>query len=303
MTVSATFSNYPPVSSRSPAIPALPCSAGVGLKAAHYHDALSDDRAPAFVEVHAENYLHAGGPAHRHLTAIRSKYRLSLHGVGLSLGGPTPPEPAQLAARRALIQRYQPEQFSEHLAWTGIGDTYFNDLLPVAYSSDTLARVVNHLDATQNALGVRILIENPSTYLQYSRSTYTEPQFLTELVRRSGCGLLLDLNNIVVSAANHGLDAYQYLRDLPLTAVGEIHLAGHRKCQDSLERSLLIDSHDGPVQQPTWDLFQDFLQLAGTRPTLIEWDNNLPSWQELVQQANAAESRMKAFHGRLHAAG
>jgi uncharacterized protein (UPF0276 family) len=302
MTVKAAFSNCPAGSSRSPAIPALPCSVGVGLKAAHYLDALSDNRGPAFVEVHAENYLHAGGPAHRHLTAIRSKYRLSLHGVGLSLGGPTPPETAQLAARRALIQRYQPDQFSEHLAWTGIGGTYFNDLLPVAYSPDTLARVVEHLDATQNALGVRILIENPSTYLQYSRSSYSEPQFLAELVRRSGCGLLLDVNNIVVSAANHGLDAYQYLRDLPLNAVGEIHLAGHRECQDSQGRSVLIDSHDGPVQQPTWDLFRELLQRAGTRPTLIEWDNNLPSWHGLLQQADLAQSEMNAFIGKQHAA-
>ncbi len=299
----AAYSNFPTGSSRSTAIPALPCSVGVGLKATHYHDALSDNCGPDFVEVHAENYLHAGGPAHRYLTAIRSKYRLSLHGVGLSLGGPTPPEPAQLAARRALIQRYQPDQFSEHLAWTGIEGAYFNDLLPVAYSTDTLSRVVEHIDATQNALGVRILIENPSTYLQFSRSTYSEPQFLAELVRRSGCGLLLDVNNIVVSAANHGLAAHQYLRDLPLGAVGEIHLAGHRECHDSLGRRLLIDSHDGPVQQPTWDLFREVLQLAGPRPTLVEWDNNLPSWHELLQQADLAASQMSACIGKQYAAG
>jgi uncharacterized protein (UPF0276 family) len=296
-------SSYPAGSSSSPAIPALPCGVGVGLKAAHYTDALTGSRRPAFLEVHAENYLHAGGPAHRHLTAIRSICRLSLHGVGLSLGGPTPPRPAQLAARRALIQRYQPDQFSEHLAWTGIGDSYFNDLLPVAYTPDTLTRVVEHVDATQNALGVRILIENPSTYLQFSQCSYSEPQFLSELVRRSGCGLLLDVNNIVVSAANHGQDARQYLQNLPLHAVGEIHLAAHRECRDSQGQALLIDSHDGPVQQPTWDLFEATLEIAGARPTLIEWDRNLPTWQELLQQADVAERYLSTCKGLHRAAG
>jgi uncharacterized protein (UPF0276 family) len=287
---------------QQPATPALPSGVGVGLKAAHYAAVHGSSPRPAFLEVHAENYLHAGGPAHRHLAAIRADHRLSIHGVGLSLGGPTPPQPAQLTARRALLRRYQPDQFSEHLAWSSLDGTHFNDLLPIAYTPQTLARVVEHVCATQDALGCRILIENPATYLRFSTSSAEEPQFLTELVQRSGCGLLLDVNNIVVSAVNNGLDAGQYLRALPLHAVGEIHLAGHAERQDSHGAALLIDSHDGPVQPRTWELFRQALTLTGRLPVLIEWDNQLPDWATLMVELRRAELEMAAIHGAQHAA-
>jgi len=296
-------SNYPTGPLHSPATPALPCGVGVGLKAAHYDAVLAGSTRPAFFEIHAENYLHAGGPAHRYLTAIRAESPLSIHGVGLSLGGPAPPQPELLAARRALCRRYQPQQFSEHLAWTSLGGQHFNDLLPIAYTRQSLARVVEHVSATQDALGCRILIENPATYLQFSDSSLSEPQFLSELVGRSGCGLLLDINNIVVSAANHGLDAWKYLAELPLQAVGEIHLAGHSERVDAHGQRLLIDSHDGPVQAATWNLYRDALELTGPCPTLIEWDSNLPEWTVLLQQVELASRHLHDRTGAVHATG
>lgn len=282
--------------------PALPSGAGVCLKAVHYGAALAAGPRPAFLEVHAENYLHAGGPAHRYLTAIRREHRLSMHGVGLSLGGPEAPDPAQLAARRDLLQRYEPDQFSEHLAWTNLAGTCFNDLLPLAYTAESLERVVRHVDATQQALGRRILIENPATYLQFAQSSYSEAAFLSELVKRSGCGLLLDVNNIVVNAANHQFDAAGYLGELPLHAVGEIHLAGHSARQDAQGMPLFIDSHDGPVQAETWDLYARTLALIGPVPTLIEWDSNLPEWSALLNEAQQAERHLFAADGAQHAA-
>jgi uncharacterized protein len=281
----------------SPVLPvlhtsALPVGAGVCLKAEHYTAVLSAADRPAFLEVHAENYLCAGGPAHRYLEAIRRDSRLSIHGVGLSLAGTSPPTAEALKARRALIDRYQPDEFSEHLAWTEFGGDYFNDLLPIAYTVESLARMVAHVSATQEALGRRILIENPATYVQFSRSTLSETQFITELVQRSGCGLLLDINNIVVNATNHGFDAKAYLDELPLHAIGEIHLAGHACRVDSHGQALFIDSHDGPVQADTWELYKHLLSNTGSAPTLIEWDAKLPVWQQLVAEAQLAEAHM-----------
>lgn len=292
----------------SAATPALPVGAGVGIKAAHYAAALAAAlaaaRRPAFLEIHAENYLHAGGPAHRYLGSLRREYALSIHGVGLSLGGPSPPAPADLAARRALADRYEAQSFSEHLAWSGLHGQYLNDLLPLAYTRESLARVVDHVDATQQALGRRILIENPATYLGFRHSTYAEPDFISEVVRRSGCGLLLDVNNIVVSAINHDLDAPEYLHALPLHATGEIHLAGHAMQIDSAGRPLAIDTHDGPVQEATWRLLEDALALTGPQPLLIEWDAQLPVWDVLVEQAHLAEQAMaSATGGTRHAHG
>jgi uncharacterized protein (UPF0276 family) len=264
----------------------------VGLKAAHYAAALAATRRPAFLEIHAENYLHSGGPAHRHLELLRQEYGLSIHGVGLSLGGPSPPTAAELAARRALLDRYEAHSFSEHLAWAGLPQQYLNDLLPFAYTPDSLARVVSHIDATQQALGRRILIENPATYMGFTASTFSEPDFITEVIRRSGCGLLLDVNNIVVSAINHDFDPLQYLQALPLHATGEVHLAGHALQTDSAGRPLAIDTHDGPVQEPTWHLFREALRATGRIPVLIEWDAHLPDWPVLVEQAFRAETSM-----------
>lgn len=285
----------------SAATPALH-GAGVGLKAAHYHDALAETRRPAFLEIHAENYLHAGGPAHRYLESLRRDHALSIHGVGLSLGGPSPPAPAELATRRALADRYEANSFSEHLAWAGLPGQYLNDLLPLAYTTESLARVVRHIDAAQQALGRRILIENPATYLAFDSSTFNEPQFITEVVRRSGCGLLLDVNNIVVSSINHRFDPVQYLHALPLHAVGEIHLAGHATRTDRAGQPLAIDTHDGPVQDATWKLFGESLRTTGRQPVLIEWDAQLPAWSVLLEQAHLAEAAMDSMvDGARHA--
>jgi uncharacterized protein (UPF0276 family) len=277
---------------------------GVGLKAEHYGAALAEKHRPDFLEVHAENYLHAGGPAHRHLEALRRDYALSIHGVGLSLGGPSPPSPTELAARRALIERYQAESFSEHLAWSGMPQQYLNDLLPLPYTTESLARVVEHIDATQQGLGRRILLENPATYLGFTTSTFSEPDFITEVVRRSGCGLLLDVNNIVVSAINHDFDAIGYLQALPLAATGEIHLAGHALKTDQAGRPLAIDTHDGPVQDDTWRLFDAAIRATGQVAVLVEWDACVPAWPVLLEQARlAAHAMSRATHGGHHAFG
>lgn len=290
-----------PVSS-SAATPALPIGAGVGLKAAHYGAALTESRRPAFLEIHAENYLHAGGPAHRYLESLRRDHALSIHGVGLSLGGPSPPAPAELAARRALLDRYDANSFSEHLAWSGMPQQYLNDLLPLAYTAESLARVVNHVDAAQQALGRRILLENPATYLGFTASTFSEPDFITEVVRRSGCGLLLDVNNIIVSAINHDFDPVQYLHALPLHATQEMHLAGHALRTDRAGRPLAIDTHDGPVQESTWQLFQHAIRATGRVPVLIEWDAQLPAWPVLLEQAQLADATMTTLSGEARLA-
>jgi uncharacterized protein len=289
--VTATAS-YPRVRSRDPHVPALPMGAGVCLKPQHCAAVLDSGERPAFFEVHAENYLCAGGPAHRYLEAIRRDSRLSMHGVGLSLAGPDAPTAQQLAARRALLDRYQPDEFSEHLAWTSLAGQYLNDLLPFSYTRDSLEHVVAQVQRTQDALGRRILIENPATYLQFTGSTYSEAQFLTELVHRSGCGLLLDVNNVIVCAANHDFDSLAYLNDLPLRQVREIHLAGHAERLDSAGHALLIDSHDGPVQDNTWALYEQVLRMTGPVPTLIEWDSQLPEWPRLMAEAQLAQKRL-----------
>jgi len=282
--------------------PALPAAAGVGFKAPHFRAALEQTRRPAFLEVHAENYLHAGGPAHRQLEALRRDYALSIHGVGLSLGGPTAPSTADLAARRALIDRYEASSFSEHLAWSGIPGHYLNDLLPLAYTTESLARVAGHVDAAQDALGRRLLIENPATYVGFRTSDFSEPEFITEIVRRTGCGLLLDVNNIIVSSINHGFDPVEYLLGLPLAATGEIHLAGHTLRQDSSGAGLAIDTHDGPVQEPTWRLFAEALRATGRIPVLIEWDARLPDWTVLVEQARLADIQMQRLEPEVRRA-
>lgn len=288
----------------SAATPALPVGAGVGLKAAHHAAALAEVHRPAFLEIHAENYLHAGGPAHRWLERLRCDHALSIHGVGLSLGGPLAPSPADLAARRALVERYEAGSFSEHLAWAGLPGEFLNDLLPLAYTQDSLQRVVQHVDQVQQALGRRILIENPATYLAFEASTFGEAEFITELVRRSGCGLLLDVNNVVVSSINHGFDASLYLHALPLEATGEIHLAGHALKTDSTGNPLAIDTHDAPVQDSTWQLYEQALQATGPVPVLIEWDARLPEWPVLMHQARLAQARLDRLEtGARHAAG
>jgi hypothetical protein len=262
----------------------------VGLKPAHYRTILQSPPDVGFFEVHAENYMGAGGPPHRYLTEIRSRYPLSLHGVGLSIGADRPLDRDHLKRLAGLNRRYEPGLVSEHLAWSSHGTTFFNDLLPVPYTAETLARVCGHIGEVQDALGRQLLLENPSTYVAFAQSTYPEVEFIAEVVRRTGCGLLLDVNNLHVACTNQEWDPERYIDGFPLAHVRQIHLAGHASDADERGRPLLIDSHDRPVCGIVWDLYARTIGKLGPTPTLIEWDARLPSWVELEAEARRAES-------------
>ena len=268
-------------------------SVGVGFKAEHFEPIVETRPELGFFEVHAENYMGAGGPPHRRLDAIRERYPLSLHGVGLSIGSPGPLDRAHLDRLAAVAKRFEPALVSEHLAWSTHEGAFLNDLLPLPYTLETLARVAEHIDETQNALGRAILLENPSTYVVFAESTFAETDFLREIVRRTGCGLLLDVNNVFVSATNHGYDPYRYLADFPISAVGEIHLAGYAEDSDDAGLPLLIDAHNSPVRDTVWSLYADATWRLGATPTLVEWDNDLPAWPTLLGEARRAERVMK----------
>ena len=270
----------------------LPRRAGVGFKPEHFAAIVAAQREVGFFEVHAETYMGDGGPPHRRLEAIRETYPLSLHGVGLSIGSPRPLDRDHLARLKGLIRRYQPAQFSEHLAWSSHDEGFLADLLPLPYDDETLAIVCRHIDETQEALGTRMLLENPSTYVQFSDSAIAETEFLAEVGRRSGCGLLLDVNNVYVSATNHGFDPFAYLAAFPLRHVGEIHLAGSADATDDEGAPLLIDAHNSPVRAAVWALYQETIGRLGPTPTLIEWDNDVPAWPVLVDEARRADAAM-----------
>jgi hypothetical protein len=264
---------------------------------------LAEGKRDRFFEVHAENYMGAGGPPHAALSQIRLDYPLSLHGVCMSIGGPQPLDKAHLQRFKALVDRYEPALVSEHLAWSTHGTTYFNDLLPLPYTAATLARVADHIDQVQEAVGRQLMLENPSTYLIFPESTMSETSFIAELVRHTGCGLLLDINNVFVSAANHGFAALDYLADFPLEHVGELHLAGHAQQADDEGELLLIDSHDCPVTDAVWKLFDLVISQCGPIPTLIEWDSDLPDWAGLKAEADAAQRIIdRHVQGKAHAA-
>jgi uncharacterized protein (UPF0276 family) len=264
--------------------------AGTSFKHEHLQAILADGKQDGFFEVHAENYMGAGGPPHDALTRIRRDYPVSLHGVCMSIGGPQPLDQAHLGRFKALVDRYEPALVSEHLAWSTHETTYYNDLLPLPYTQATLARVADHIDEVQETIGRPILLENPSTYVVFPESTMSETDFLRELVRRTGCGLLFDVNNFFVSATNHGYSALSYLADFSLERVGEIHLAGHTEQTDDEGDLLLIDSHDGPVADAVWKLFDIVIGQCGPIPTLVEWDSDIPDWPVLNAEAAAAQA-------------
>ena len=268
--------------------------AGVGLKPEHGRDILSAAPAVAWFEVHAENYMGAGGAPHAFLTRIRADYPLSVHGVGLSIGGGDGLDPAHLTRLKAVVERYEPDLVSEHLAWSTHQGRYFNDLLALPYTPETLDRVCDHVDQVQTALGREILLENPATYVTFGESSMEETDFIAAIARRSGCGLLLDVNNVHVSCTNHGRDAQAYLDAFPLDRVREIHLAGHATDADDHGTPLLIDTHDRPVAPPVWDLFTGVVARAGQVPTLIEWDADLPAWAVLTAEAAQAQAVLDA---------
>lgn len=266
----------------------LPARPGVGFKPEHFSEIDREPQPLGFFEVHAENYMGAGGPPHSRLTKLRQDYALSVHGVGLSIGGAEPLDLDHLARLKILCDRYQPESFSEHLAWSSHGENFYNDLLPLPYNQATLDSVIRHVDQVQDTLGRRMLLENPATYLLFEASDIEETDFLKEIARRTGCGLLLDINNVFVAAANHNLDPRAYLARFPLAEVGEIHLSGHSETEDEYGAALLIDSHDTPVKDPVWTLYAETIAKTGPLPTLIEWDNDVPDWPTLRAEAIAA---------------
>lgn len=268
---------------------AIPPRPGAGLKAGHVAEILATRPEIGFFEVHAENYMGAGGLPHRQLEAIRREYPISLHGVGLSIGGEAPLDKDHLRRLSDLITRYEPGLFSEHLAWSTHDTTYYNDLLPVPYDEATLERVCDHVDEVQEVLARPMLLENPSTYVAFDQSTMGELEFLRRIVKRTGCGLLLDVNNVHVSCTNHEMSAERYLSEFPMAAVGELHLGGHAPDVDDAGRPLLIDAHDRAVDDAVWRLYEQVISGNGPLPTLIEWDNDIPEWTVLLSEAEAAD--------------
>lgn len=272
----------------------LPRRAGIGFKPRHLPELLADPDRPAFVEVHAENYMGDGGAPHAWLAQVRETMRLSLHGVGLSIGGTAPPDETHLSRLAALIARHEPAAFSEHVAWSSHGGTFFNDLLPLRYDNRTLRRVCAHVDAVQSRLRLRLLLENPSSYVAFEGSTWCEAAFLSEVARRTGCALLLDVNNVHVSCTNLDRDPHDYLSALPLHAVAQIHLAGHAIEPGIDDTPLLIDDHGSPVATPVWDLYVSVLSRCGPLPTLVEWDTRVPDYAVLRAEARQAQALLDA---------
>ena len=273
--------------------PSLPHRAGIGFKPEHFHDLMALDHKPGFIEVHAENYMGAGGAPHRMLERLRADMALSVHGVGLSIGGPGRLNADHLARLRALCDRYDPHSFSEHLAWSSHGDAFLNDLLPLPYTPETLQTVCDHIDEVQTVLGRQMLLENPSTYVVFEQSTIPETEFVRDIVARTGCGLLLDVNNVFVTCTNHRTDPRAYLAAFPMNAVGELHLGGH--ATETLPSGpLLIDAHGTAVADPVWTLYAEVLARCGPLPTLIEWDNDVPALPVLMAEASRADALLTA---------
>lgn len=281
----------------------LPFAAGIGLKPQHYAEILSEMpdsiyRKPAWLEVHPQNYFCAGGPPHRWLTEIAQHFPLSFHSVGLSLGSADGHDRAELDALETLCARYEPASVSEHLSWSGSADDKLPDLLPIPYTQIALDHFVKEIDIVQNRLKRSILIENPSRYLELAISDMDEVDFLHQLCRATGCGLLLDINNVEVSCTNLGIDPCGYIDSIDPKLVGEIHLAGH-SVEHHESGSLLIDDHGSAVTNRTWELFERFMARAGPKPVLIEWDSDVPEFAILMNEADKATRIMDAKTGFL----
>ena len=270
---------------------------GVGLRLPHMAEIAATRPQIGFLEVHAENYM-AETLALDRLLELRRDYPVSLHGVALSLGSAEALDRDHLARLKALIEQVEPVLVSEHLAWSAIGGVYLNDLLPLAYTEASLELFCRHVEEAQEGLGRRLLIENPSSYLRYRLSQIPEAEFMTEIARRTGCGILCDVNNIYVSAFNFGFDPIAYLQALPVEAIGEIHLAGHHAAEGV---DILIDDHGSRVAEPVWQLYAAALRRFGPVPTLIEWDTNLPAFGVLLEEARRAEEVVHV-HRHVYAA-
>ncbi|MFW2542194.1 DUF692 domain-containing protein [Primorskyibacter sp. 2E107] len=273
----------------SPSLPPLP---GVGYKPQHYRDILDAAAPVGWLEIHAENYMGDGGRPLAQLRALAQRFPISVHGVGLSIGGAGPLDPEHLARLKHLVDWLDPASFSEHLAWSTHDSHFYNDLLPLPYTDATLVRICDHIDRVQETLGRPMLLENPSSYLAFARSTWEEPAFLREIARRTGCGLLLDVNNVFVSAVNLGFSPQGYIEAFDLDRVGEIHLGGHDEDEDDHGEPLLIDSHGRAVAEPVWALLDVVLERSGPKPVLIEWDTDVPEWPALRGEARRAEAAL-----------
>ena len=271
----------------------LPLAPGVGYKPQHFDNILADPGPVRWLEVHAENYMGQGGRPIAQLGLLADQFAMSVHGVGLSIGGEAALDADHLSRLKHLVGWLGPASFSEHLAWSTHDGNFLNDLLPLPYTNETLARVAAHIDQVQDTIGCRMLLENPSNYLTFDSSTWSETDFLRELSRRTGCGLLLDINNVFISATNLGLDARAYIQDFPLAQVGEIHVGGHDEDKDDHGAPLLIDSHGVPVADPVWTLLDYTLKRAGARPVLIEWDTDVPDWTVLASEAARAAAALE----------
>lgn len=272
--------------------PDLPDAPGVGYKPQHFTDITTDARPVEWLEIHAENYMGAGGRPLAQLRHLSERFAISVHGVGLSIGGEGRLDADHLARLKTLCGWLQPASFSEHLAWSTHGAEFLNDLLPLPYTNATLTRVADHIDEVQEVVGRRMLLENPSSYLAFAESTWAETDFLDEVARRTGCGLLLDVNNVFVSATNLDMDPRAYIEAFPLARVGEIHLGGHDEDEDDHGAPLLIDSHGREIADPVWTLLDHTLERSGARPTLVEWDTDVPDWTVLAAEARRAEAAL-----------
>jgi len=275
----------------------VPALAGIGLRSQHYGEVVDFHPPVGWFEVHSENYFGKGGIPHFYLEKVRADYPVSLHGIGLSLGSTDPLDAVHLEKLKALVVRIEPDLVSEHLSWGSFGGAYLNDLIPLPYTEESLSHIVNRITQVQDFLGRRILIENPSSYLEFAHSTLTESEFLVETARHSGCGILLDVNNVYVSCSNHGWDTMDYLRGIPAGLVEEIHLAGHTLNQFE-GGEILIDTHNRTVCDEVWQLYEYTLQRLGPRPTLIEWDTDIPPLQILLDEARKADQLMGDSYAR-----
>ncbi|MCG7929689.1 MAG: DUF692 domain-containing protein [Candidatus Thiodiazotropha lotti] len=278
-------------SGRAPA--PVPIRAGAGLKPQHYQSVIEDQPDIGWFEIHPENYMGKGGPPLRYLEKIRQDYPISLHSVGTSLGSHLPLDREHLQQLKSLVERFEPGLVSEHLSWSHGYEWYTHDLMPLVYTEESLQVMVEHIEQVQEYLQRQILIENPSSYLQFKASEMPEQVFYVEAAKRSGAGLLVDVNNVFVSCTNHGWNIDDYLSEIPIELIGEIHLSGH-SVQQVEGRTLRIDDHGSPVCSEVWSLYQAFISQFGLAPTLIEWDSNIPEFPQLLEEVSSAQSLIDA---------
>lgn len=276
----------------------LPVRAGIGLRAPHHAAVLASWPDTGWLEVHSENFFGAGGEPLRVLEAVRERYPVSLHGVGLSLGSHCPPEQTHLDKLKALVLRIGPAVVSEHLCWSAVGGHHLNELLPLPYSREALEIVCANVSRTQDFLQRPILVENISSHIRFAGADYPEWEFVAEVAHRTGCGILLDVNNVWVSACNHGFDPLAYVHGIPPSLVGEIHLAGYEEAEAG---GFLIDTHSRRVHEPVWDLYRETLNHCGGKPTLVEWDNDIPALDILLAEADRADRLLAPFRDNGYA--